>query len=233
MISAGMDDSTAAIAAHSTYDEYLSSQVTPLDLSYLEDEDIARQLVELGYRGAGDIVKREDFESRKKFANLTRDSIRAQKKSLFSVGKVFTDPFLLCLAEREEANRNGKLCTVIFIRDKNSKNQEISGYIDYAHRLANEDFEQYFTQKKKILPRPSDLSYFNWESQIVYGKSSPNYEIVSTDVTSLFFRNRLDRKILDVDPRSASPGDSSVRTVMTSSNYIQLALYDHITRRRL
>lgn len=38
------------------------------------------------------------------------------------------------LQQREESVRNGKLTTIIFIRDKNAKGQEISGYIDYGHR---------------------------------------------------------------------------------------------------
>ena len=42
---------------------------------------------------------------------------------------------LSALAEREEANRNGKMTTIIFIRDRNQRGQEVSGYIDYAHRL--------------------------------------------------------------------------------------------------
>lgn len=47
--------------------------------------------------------------------------------------------------------------SVIFIRDKNSHGQEISGYIDYAHRLKTEDFEVYFNGKKRLLPRSTDL----------------------------------------------------------------------------
>ena len=38
------------------------------------------------------------------------------------------------LQQREESVRNGKLTTIIFIRDKNAKGQEVSGYIDYGHR---------------------------------------------------------------------------------------------------
>lgn len=38
------------------------------------------------------------------------------------------------LAEREENVRNGRLTTIIYIRDRNGRGQEISGYIDYAHR---------------------------------------------------------------------------------------------------
>ncbi|CAF4891209.1 unnamed protein product, partial [Rotaria socialis] len=50
---------------YATYEEFLDSQVTRLDLSYLEDEELARQLVELGYRGSGEVIKREEFYSRK------------------------------------------------------------------------------------------------------------------------------------------------------------------------
>ncbi len=44
-----------------SYEDYLDSQLTTTDLYYLEDEDIARQLVELGYRGNGDVMKKEVF----------------------------------------------------------------------------------------------------------------------------------------------------------------------------
>merc|ERR1712137_916676 len=69
-----------------------------------------------------------------------------------------TFPFLKHLAAREAIVRNGKLSTIIFIRDRNPKGQEISGYIDYHHRLKIENFEPYFERKKRLLPRPSDLS---------------------------------------------------------------------------
>uniref|UniRef100_A0A8C4JIK2 Cilia- and flagella-associated protein 299 n=1 Tax=Dromaius novaehollandiae TaxID=8790 RepID=A0A8C4JIK2_DRONO len=46
-----------------TYEEYLESQVTAQDLFYLESEAVARQLVELGFRGSGDVLRREDFEA--------------------------------------------------------------------------------------------------------------------------------------------------------------------------
>merc|ERR1711916_181627 len=55
-----------------TYEDYLDSQISPTDLFYLEDEDLARQLVELGYRGSGETLKREEFEARKKAAENAR-----------------------------------------------------------------------------------------------------------------------------------------------------------------
>nr|XP_019817631.1 PREDICTED: uncharacterized protein C4orf22 homolog [Bos indicus] len=78
-------------------------------------------------------------------------------KTLTSAGKDLHDNFLKALAVREEDNRSGKVSSVIFIRDKNSHGQEVSGYIDYAHRLKTEDFEVYFSGKKRLLPRPTDM----------------------------------------------------------------------------
>merc|ERR1712100_722765 len=57
-------------------------------------------------------------------------------------------PFLRHLAVREELVRNGKMSTIIFIRDRNARGQEISGYIDYGHRLKIENFEPYFERKR-------------------------------------------------------------------------------------
>jgi hypothetical protein len=79
------------------------------------------------------------------------------------------------LAAREELIRSGKMTTIVFIRDvisaaphsgpnkggygadghghSNStsggahKGQEVSGYIDLAHRLRNEDFAPYFDRR--------------------------------------------------------------------------------------
>lgn len=68
------------VTEFATYEDFLDSQITPLDLYYLEDEELARQLVELGYRGSGEVLKREEFEARKKAAEATRLSRKTQKK---------------------------------------------------------------------------------------------------------------------------------------------------------
>lgn len=75
-----------------------------------QDEDVARQLVELGYHTVGETLKREEFEARKKAErekHLHKDNVA---KPLASVGKDLSEfPFLQCLASREELVRNGKL----------------------------------------------------------------------------------------------------------------------------
>jgi len=220
------------VTDYATYEDFLDSQITSLDLYYLEDEELARQLVELGYRGSGEVLKREEFLSRKHAAEASRLSKRSQQKTLASSGKTITDPFLKALAQREEANRSGKMTTIVFIRDQNTKGQEISGYIDFAQRLKTENFEAYFSGKKRFLPRASDLSFYNWETQTCTSNPSTNYQVIAENASGLLFKNKRDRKILNVDPKAASPGDNSTRLVIQSPNYIQIVLYDHITRRK-
>ncbi|CAH8834228.1 unnamed protein product [Trichobilharzia szidati] len=228
-LSVGLDN---AVTQFETYEDFLDSQITATDLFYLEDEELARQLVELGYRGSGETVKREDFNNRKKALAEAMLAKEQQKDALASSGLQISCPFNQALALREGPNRTGKMSTIIFIRDKNSRGQEISGYIDYAHRLKTEEFVLYFTDKKKLLPRPGDLSFYNWETQNVVATSSANYTVISENATGLLFRNKRDRKILNVDPNAASPGDNSKRTVIETDKYLQVVIYDHITRRK-
>ncbi|GMH95596.1 hypothetical protein TrVE_jg13859 [Triparma verrucosa] len=221
-----------AMETYTTYEDYLDSQITDTDMFYLESEDLARQLVELGYRGSGDTLKREEFEARKKAIRERSMQKTNVPKQLSSAGKNLTDsPVLLALANREELVRNGKLTTIIFIRDKNSKGQEVSGYIDYALRLKTENFEPYFEGRKQLMPKPSDLSYYNWETQTSTSNSTPNFQVIADNETGLLFKNKRDRKVINVDP-NANPGDNSTRTEIKTSEYLQVVIYDHMTRRK-
>ncbi|KAJ3043422.1 hypothetical protein HDV00_005120 [Rhizophlyctis rosea] len=199
-ISSGPADNT--VTEFVTYEEYLDSLIQPQDLYYLEDKELVRQLIESGCHKSGDPLKREEFESRKKAAENFRLSKRLATKVLASQGKSFDGfPFLAALAEREEANRNGKLTTIIFIRTLNQKTQEISGYIDYAHRLKAENFEPYFSHSKPLLPRPSDMSFYNWETQTCTSNATPNFQVIADNESGLLFKNKRDRKIINVDPK--------------------------------
>ena len=66
---------------------------------------------ELGYRGSDETLKRDEFEARKKAAEVARiNKLRAAPKQLASANKDVTGfAFLASLAEREEMVRNGKL----------------------------------------------------------------------------------------------------------------------------
>ena len=88
-------------------------------------------------------MQRPEFEAKKQAAEEARIAkLNPKPKKLASADKDFSGyPLLQALAEREELVRNGKLTTIVYIRHKNSKGQEVSGYIDYAHRLKTENFE--------------------------------------------------------------------------------------------
>nr|XP_046241861.1 cilia- and flagella-associated protein 299 isoform X2 [Scatophagus argus] len=183
------------------YEDYLDSKVTPMDIFYLKNREFARKLVEHGHKGT--VLSREEFEE-KKAAAQAAEAVksntfynRTRPQTLASAGKELKDNFLKALAEREEANRSGKMTdsalstvsdatcqadssfsicgrplsvavvrtrkmsatcqSVIFIRDHNTLGQEVSGYIDYTHRLKTHDFEAYFSGKKRLMPGRSDL----------------------------------------------------------------------------
>ncbi|XP_067153554.1 cilia- and flagella-associated protein 299, partial [Apteryx mantelli] len=197
-------------------------------LSFPQSEAVARQLVELGFRGSGDVPRREDFEARaEEAAGLPGP---ASQRSLASAGKELKDNFLRALAEREEANRTGRMSSIIFIRDRNSHHQEVSAYIDYAHRLTTDDFEVYFSGKKRLLPRNTDLSFYNWDRNVSTSNSSPNYQVIAENACGLLFKNKSDRKIINVDPK-AYPGDNTTRTPIETDLYLHVVIYDHILRR--
>ncbi|KAM6943947.1 cilia- and flagella-associated protein 299 [Lycodopsis pacificus] len=233
-----MEYSTAA-RAHSTvtqfkvYEDYLDSKVTPVDLFYLKSRELARRLVEHGHSGT--VLSRKEFEETKAAEQAAEaaksDTLygRSRPTTLASAGKELKDNFLKALAEREEANRSGKMTSVIFIRDHNPLGQEVSGYIDYAHRLKTQDFQPYFRGKKKLMPGRSDLCYYNWRTQVSTSNSSPNFEVIYDDPNGLLFKNKRDKKILNVDPLSG-PGEDSNRTFLQSDLYIHAVIYDHNVR---
>ena len=84
------EDKVADIVnSFATYEDFLDSQITQQDLFYLEDEELGRQLVELGYRGNGELLKRSEFEAKKAELEALRLSKRSQQKQLCSAGKTF------------------------------------------------------------------------------------------------------------------------------------------------
>ena len=111
---------------------------------------------------------------------------------------------MTALAEREERVRNGRLTTIIFIREKRKDKAEISGYIDLAHRMKTEDFKQYFERKKILSPKPTDLSFYNWDTQYCNSADSLNFRVDADSKNGLMFRNKRDRKVINVDPKVAT-----------------------------
>ena len=55
--------------------------------------------------------------------------------------------------------------------------------------------------------------------------------MIADDESGLLFKNKRDRKVINVDPR-AKPGDNTTRHELQTGEYLQVVLYDHVTRRR-
>ena len=92
-------------------------------------------------------MTREQFEAKKEaIAEAIKNKNANQPKALSFTGcmNYEQDVFLAALAHREELVRNGRMTTIIFIRAMPGDKNEISGYIDLAHRLKTEDFKQYY-----------------------------------------------------------------------------------------
>lgn len=220
-----------------TYEDYLDKHITEVDLQYLEDQDLARQLVEVGFHAKTEILTREQFYQKKKAAeearlNKNKDKTKTLAHTEIPPEKWKDDPFLKALAEREENVLNGRLLVIVFIRDYH-KNHEISGYIDLAHRLKTEDFKPYFERKKKLLPKPTDLSYYNWVTGVCVSNDSPNFKVdASSGQQGLLFRNKRDRKTINVDPKKTNEENTIRVDDLVSKDYEQIVFYDHWTRRK-
>ena len=220
-----------------TFEDYLTFHVTKEDLYYLEDIELARQLKELGYHAKTEIMSREQFEAKKKAIEDAKNNRNKDKgkrlahTDIEDMEKLERCTFLKALAEREEQVLNGRLLSIIFIRHE-TKKTEVSGYIDYSHRLKNEDFKLYFLGKKKLLPKPQDLSYYNWKTNKCYTNDSPNFKVDSSNgEKGLWFRNKRDRKVINVDP-SQKPDENVKRVEIESPDYKQIVIYDYYTRRK-
>jgi Domain of unknown function (DUF4464) len=243
------------ISSFTSYKAYVDSLVSEADRAYLEDPETQRALVELGFRGMGDTLKREEFDARKQSDRERHLHKELAPKSLAGVGKsLMGKPLLQALAAREELVRNGKLSTIIFIRDKNARGQEVSGYIDFGHRLKTDSWDPIFEGRVKLLPRPSDLSFYNWDTATATCNASPNFAVITeSDEKGLLFKAKRDRKVrwsagrqtarrlfhaappspqvINVDPNS-NPGDNSSRTEIPTGEHLQAVLFDHFLRRQ-
>jgi hypothetical protein len=140
--------------------------------------------------------------------------------------------------EEEEQKKSGaKDNEELQLKELEEEGIEISGYIDFAHRLKTEDFAQYFSGQKMFLPKNTDLSYYNWNTGVCVSNDSPNFKVdASSGTKGLLFRNKRDRKVINVDPGQSSENvdNTTKRTVVKSkkSDYKQIVIFDHYTRRK-
>ena len=122
MISAEYDGDyhDKSLEDYNTYEEYLNKFIDEKDRMYLEDMDIARQLIELGIHSKTQTLKKEQFEAKKKAIEEAKKNQNNDKTRVLTHKNAETfyedDEFLKALAQREDDVLNGKLMVIIFIR---------------------------------------------------------------------------------------------------------------------
>lgn len=84
------------------------------------------------------------------------------------------------------------------------------------------------------MPKPTDLSYYNWKTGICASNDSPNFKVdASSGESGLLFRNKRDRKVINVNPNLKQDGKETIkRYEISSPDYTQIVLYDHETRKK-
>jgi hypothetical protein len=193
-------DNFEDISKIKTYADFLDRFVTKEDLIYLEDEELARDVKELYAVNKGEIRSKEDFDRKKREIELLNREEDAKERPLFSLNMNYKKgSFLDQLQERESEVRNGRKSTIIFIRYKDKKGKETSAYIDYRERLKSDEMDLVFKEGKPLIPKPTDLSYYNWSAQKVLSNDSTFFRVDAGPKERLSFKNNTDRKIINVD----------------------------------
>jgi len=89
-----------------TYEDYLNNFIDEKDRMYLEDMDIARQLIELGIHSKTQTLKKEQFEAKKKAIEEAKRNQNKDKTRKLTHKNAQTfyehDEFLEALAQRED-----------------------------------------------------------------------------------------------------------------------------------
>ncbi|XP_053625510.1 cilia- and flagella-associated protein 299-like [Plodia interpunctella] len=213
-----------------SWEDYLDSLIEIADLRNLRSIVSARTIAALGYRANGDTLSEKEFYTRRAVIyNVVYPSPKAY--TLVSEGADLDDAFIRELAVRERANRVGILQTIIFIRHFTKGGFEISGYIDYAHRLLSENWTTFFKGKKQLWPTENDLGYYHWRHGTVRSNISRNYKPLMDPDKGLLFQNRHDHKIVCPDPEQ-DPGQNTTKSRLYSERYTQIEVYDHVVRRK-
>ena len=104
-----------------TYEDYLDTFITEEDMIYLGEEEIARIVVELGYRSSATVTREKFFHTKAELAaarNISGKQEVSQTDSedkRVTAGEVRPDGLLQVIRERFPTNLNNSLNTILFL----------------------------------------------------------------------------------------------------------------------
>ena len=215
-------DGLEEISTSQTYAQFLDSFVTEEDKKYLEDEELARDVKELYSLNKGEIRSKADFDMKKKeMEESNKEEENIELKYFSEDMKYKNGTFLAQLKQREKDIQSGQKSTIIFVRYKDKKGVETSAYIDFRERLKDEEeMNGIFKEGRPLLPKPTDLSYYNWTLQKVNSTDSNFFRVDAGQKERLSFKNNTNRKIINVDLEylEAHPGLDIKRIPIMNNN---------------
>ena len=215
-------DGLEEISKSQTYAQFLDSFVTEEDKKYLEDEELARDVKELYSLNKGEIRSKADFDMKKKeMEESNKEEENIELKYFSEDMKYKNGTFLAQLKQREKDIQSGQKSTIIFVRYKDKKGVETSAYIDFRERLKDEEeMNGIFKEGRPLLPKPTDLSYYNWTLQKVNSTDSNFFRVDAGPKERLSFKNNTNRKIINVDLEylEAHPGLDIKRIPIMNNN---------------
>ena len=116
-----------------TYEDYLDTFITEDDMIYLGEEEIARIVVELGYRSSATLTREKFFQTKAELAaarNISgkqevRLSQADSEDSRETPGEARPDRLLQAIRERFPTNLNNSQNTILFLSRAPDDGQEV------------------------------------------------------------------------------------------------------------
>ena len=109
-----------------TYEEYLDTFISDDDMTYLGEEEIARVIVELGYRSSGTLSREKFFQTK---AELSAARNISSKQEVDSEGDVSsqaeTNVLLEVIRERFSCHLDNTLNTILFLSLSSEQGVEV------------------------------------------------------------------------------------------------------------
>ncbi|KAH8273124.1 hypothetical protein KR018_005930, partial [Drosophila ironensis] len=221
------------------YQEYWRSFTTVEDFRYLPSHKTVGCIVRLGYRSSRPFYEEEQFHDvRKQVEQLRNPTV----STVLNYRQYFkgTDPALKALADREAANVQKTISTIIFLEITCSTGFSQSGYIDFEDSLRKcrikaqgaVNWKAIFEERKMLKPSKYDLVYYDWRTRTIFSNHNESYKVVSDPQLGLLFSHKGDHKMVPATSRRNFFSGNVRRYMIKSPLYGFMILYDHRIRKK-
>jgi len=144
-------------------DRFKTYEIGAEDLQYLGEAELARTIVELGYRSSGTLSRDRFFQAKAELEaarNINKQESPTEGKETGEDRKK-EDPMVTALKYRFPINLSGSMHSLLYASAVRKSGDEVSGFIDLASRVRQESFLPYLTGQRRLRPKPGDLTYAN------------------------------------------------------------------------